>query len=178
MYSLIKRKDLQDDEIFDFFGQLIRGLEYLHSMGIAHRDIKPENLLLRDNTLKIADFGSADVFRVTWQENCRLSDGLCGTTPYMAPEIFMHTGYWGPSVDMWAAGVVLFCMKCNGVPFGVARDSDLNYSLYTKYRFTRSYKPFSKFKKQHRELIYKLLNPNPDRRFQVGQVLTWMEDNL
>ena len=32
-----------------FFKQLIRGVTYLHNIGVAHRDLKPENLLLDAN---------------------------------------------------------------------------------------------------------------------------------
>lgn len=47
-----------------YFNQLISGVQYLHTRGVAHRDLKPENLLLDDNdNIKISDFGMATMFR-------------------------------------------------------------------------------------------------------------------
>lgn len=47
-----------------FFNQLMDGVYYLHTKGVAHRDLKPENLLLDEqDTLKISDFGMATMFR-------------------------------------------------------------------------------------------------------------------
>lgn len=47
-----------------YFNQMLSGVEYLHSRGVAHRDLKPENLLLDDtDNIKISDFGMATIFR-------------------------------------------------------------------------------------------------------------------
>ena len=37
---------------------LLKSVHYLHSKDIVHRDIKPENILVLDDVLKVADFGS------------------------------------------------------------------------------------------------------------------------
>ena len=45
-----------------YFCDLMEGVEYLHSQRVIHKDIKPQNLLLSpDETLKITDFGVAEV---------------------------------------------------------------------------------------------------------------------
>lgn len=47
-----------------YFNQLLSGVQYLHTRGVAHRDLKPENLLLDEHdNLKISDFGMATMFR-------------------------------------------------------------------------------------------------------------------
>lgn len=61
--DLIKRGYFNQNDCNCIFKQLLRGVDYLHRHGIAHRDLKSENLLLSKNgSLKIADFGTAEVF--------------------------------------------------------------------------------------------------------------------
>ena len=68
LFELIWRKGLPKNEILvrTYFHQLIDGIEYLHSKGIAHTDLKPENLLLDsqkpDAQLKVIDFGTSRKF--------------------------------------------------------------------------------------------------------------------
>lgn len=178
MYSFIKQGKMQLDDIHSFFKQLLIGLDYLHSIGVAHRDLKPENLLIgKDNQLRIADFGSADVFRVAWQEHSRLSDGICGTTPYMAPEIFEDKGYWAAPVDVWAVGIIYFCMRFDGVPFGSAQLTDVNYPIYLRKRHFRDYLPFNKLEFETRSMLYGILHPNGEERLSIQDLLNmpWIQ---
>merc|ERR1719313_1068076 len=53
-------QDLTDKHMQVIICQILRGLSYLHSAGVAHRDLKPANVLLtRECQVKICDFGLA-----------------------------------------------------------------------------------------------------------------------
>lgn len=93
LYAAIKKGNMSSVTINSYFKQILSGVSYLHSMGVAHRDIKPENLLLdAKGHVKITDFGVSDVFRMCWEKTTHLSKGLCGSEPYIAPEQFDQKG--------------------------------------------------------------------------------------
>lgn len=93
LYAAIKKGGMSSAEVECTFKQILHGIQYLHSMGVAHRDIKPENLLLDGRGhVKITDFGVSDVFRMCWEKKTHMSKGLCGSEPYIAPELFEQKG--------------------------------------------------------------------------------------
>lgn len=95
-----------------YFRQLISGVEYLHSHGVAHRDLKPENLLLDNNdNLKISDFGLATLYRMQGKE--RLLEKKCGTLPYVAPEVLVRA-YHAEPADIWSCGIILVALLAGG----------------------------------------------------------------
>lgn len=121
---LKERPNLPDMEQACLFKQLLQGLNFLHETGIAHRDIKPENLLLtKGGTLKIADFGVADVVQPLFHDP-RASQQWCGSRQFWSPEIWKlkdeKEGYDGRALDVWSAGITFYNMRYGELPFTVA----------------------------------------------------------
>lgn len=60
LYEMIKgrRTYLPERLIKSVMWQLLKATDHMHRNGIFHRDIKPENVLIRDERVKLCDFGS------------------------------------------------------------------------------------------------------------------------
>jgi len=119
-----------------YFKQLMRGVEYMHEMGVAHRDLKPENLLLTTHgALKITDFGNGECFRMAWETDPHMVTGLCGSAPYIAPEEYIDKEFDARAVDVWATGVIYMAMRTGRHLWRVAKkDDDEFYERYLEGR--------------------------------------------
>jgi protein-serine/threonine kinase len=119
-----------------YFKQLMRGVEYMHEMGVAHRDLKPENLLLTTHgALKITDFGNGECFRMAWETDPHMVSGLCGSAPYIAPEEYIDKEFDARAVDVWATGVIYMAMRTGRHLWRVAKkDEDEFYERYLEGR--------------------------------------------
>ncbi|EAQ91355.1 hypothetical protein CHGG_03290 [Chaetomium globosum CBS 148.51] len=104
LYTLVlSAGKLEVQEADCFFKQMMRGVEYMHEMGVAHRDLKPENLLLTTHgAIKITDFGNGECFRMAWEADAHMVSGLCGSAPYIAPEEYTAKEFDARAVDVWA----------------------------------------------------------------------------
>jgi serine/threonine protein kinase len=122
-----------------YFKQAVRGVEYLHSTGIAHRDINPENLLVAvDGTITITDFSHAGRFWASGGEmsKIRLSSNRCGSPSYLAPEVFVERHFDPRPVDMWALAIVYMEMRTGRLLWTFAAEGGDEY--YDKYLQDRS----------------------------------------
>ncbi|GAA5846133.1 hypothetical protein JCM9279_005830, partial [Rhodotorula babjevae] len=182
LYAVIKKGDLGPAEINSYFKQILSGVAYLHSMGVAHRDIKPENLLLdAKGHVKITDFGVSDVFRMCWERTTHLSKGLCGSEPYIAPEQFEQKEYDARLVDVWAVAIVFYCCTFGELPWRVAKRDDMSFGPYQQiYRTSSSTPPplSNIVPRECRSVIRRMLNPDPKSRATIDEVLAdaWVQD--
>ena len=158
---IVDHEHLTEDQAAIFFYQLINGVEYIHSKGIAHRDLKPENLLLtKDNTLKIIDFGLSHEF-----------DGIdylktkCGSPSYASPEILRGEPYDGFKSDVWCCGIILYAMVCGYLPF----DGENNKILFKNIMACQPEIP-DYLNDCTQDLIIRILTSDPDMRITIDEI--------
>ncbi|KAM5351539.1 hypothetical protein ACJ41O_004262 [Fusarium nematophilum] len=176
LYTLVLSSGkLEVQEADCFFKQMMRGVEYLHEMGVAHRDLKPENLLLTTRgALKITDFGNGECFRMAWETDAHMVSGLCGSAPYIAPEEYTDKEFDARAVDVWACGVIYMAMRTGRHLWRLAKkDDDEFYARYLEgRRDEEGYGPIESLHRARcRNVIYSVLDPHPTRRLTAAQVL-------
>ncbi|CAM6011507.1 unnamed protein product [Sphagnum balticum] len=105
IYELIRgrRNYVAEDRIKSYMYQLMKAMDHMHRNGIFHRDIKPENILIMEEVLKLADFGSC---RGVYSKQPYTE--YISTRWYRAPECLLTDGYYNYKMDMWGVGCVFF----------------------------------------------------------------------
>ncbi|NXC46003.1 MOK kinase, partial [Penelope pileata] len=121
IYELIKgrRKPLPEKKIKNYMYQLCKSLDHIHRNGIFHRDVKPENILIKQNTLKLGDFGSCR----TIDSKQPYTEYIC-TRWYRAPECLLTDGYYSYKMDIWSAGCVFYEITSSQPLFPGSNDLD------------------------------------------------------
>ncbi|XP_054160102.1 testis-specific serine/threonine-protein kinase 4-like [Oppia nitens] len=114
-----KNGALSEEKTCFWFTQTAQALSFMHqNLHMAHRDIKIDNILLTENQMaKLTDFGFAKICWDEKKDKMELSKTYCGTEPYECPQIVARVPYNAFAADVWAMGVVLFCMLQNKFPF-------------------------------------------------------------
>ena len=168
--NYIKKNKLSENNIKEIMKQLIEVLKFVMDNNIVHRDLKPHNILINeDGTLKLADFGFAKEFKETL-----LTDTVCGSPLYMAPEILNHNKYNIKS-DLWSVGVILYEMVMREHPFKALNITELTNIVNKK-------KPIflnTDINPECKKLIEKLLIVDSNNRLEWEELYenNWIYNN-
>jgi serine/threonine protein kinase len=138
-----------------YFGEILLGLEYLHSNGVLYRDLKPENILIDlDGHIKLTDFGLSK----RNMDRDSLTYTYCGSPEYMSPEMLRRSGH-GIAVDFYSLGALLFEMLTGLPPYYNANRN----LMYNKIHYEDLVIP-NYISRTARSLISGLLEKDPSKR--------------
>uniref|UniRef100_A0A5B6ZB72 non-specific serine/threonine protein kinase n=1 Tax=Davidia involucrata TaxID=16924 RepID=A0A5B6ZB72_DAVIN len=153
---------------------ILEVVQVCHEHGVIHRDLKPENFLyanISENApLKAIDFGLSIFF----EPGQRFSE-IVGSPYYMAPEVLRRN--YGPEVDIWSAGVILYILLCGVPPFWAETEEGIAHAIVRcEINFDKD--PWPKVSEDAKELVRGMLEPNPYSRMTVEEVLEnrWIQN--
>lgn len=145
-----------------------------HKHGVIHRDLKPENFLFankkENSPLKAIDFGLSIFFK----PGERFSE-IVGSPYYMAPEVLKRN--YGPEIDIWSAGVILYILLCGVPPFWAESEQGVAQAILRGLiDFKRE--PWPSVSEGAKSLVRQMLEPDPKLRLTAKQVLehSWLQN--
>ena len=166
-YMQKKGNKLNWREALHFITQIVKALGHAHSRGIIHRDIKPHNIMvLRDGSVKVADFGIA---RVASGGHSTLTQEALGSVHYISPEQARGSHIDARS-DLYSAGVVLYEMITGRLPF--EGDTPVSVAIQHINSIPLSPRELDPTIPEALEAItMKAMAPNPDNRYPSADAM-------
>ena len=138
--------------------QLLCGVKNMHMRNVIHCDIKPANLLLKNEELKLCDFGSS--INLATAE----SDSSTGGTPLYMPQEALLTNCFSFNSDIWSAGVVIFEMLTGELPFYAGSVGEL-------IEMQKQGTDLSNFSEELREFFYGIFIIEPEKRLDINSLM-------
>jgi serine/threonine protein kinase len=165
-------REPNERSIGQVFVQMLSAIKHVHDSLVLHRDIKVENFLVGGedgDTVKLCDFGLS----VTLPPNGK-KRGLCGTAPYMCPEMIRDECYdW--KADVWSFGVVAYLLLFGVFPYATADHDALSMKQAIVKGSAPKFSSAGKIGKYHSdcvlEFVKALLNRDPTVRLSANDAL-------
>ncbi|XP_009782854.1 calcium-dependent protein kinase 11 [Nicotiana tabacum] len=172
---IVEKGHFSEKKAAQLMNTIVKVVEACHSLGVMHRDLKPENFLFdtshEDAKLKATDFGLSIFYKPG-----QYHSDVVGSPYYVAPEV-LHK-FYGPEIDVWSAGVILYILLCGVPPFWAETDNGI-FRQILKGKIDFESEPWPHISNSAKDLVKKMLTRDPRARITAHQVLChpWIVDD-
>ena len=97
-----------------YMRQALEAYKTLHAAGLYHIDVKLTNMMVRDDQVKLIDFG------MSVAEN-KVMRWVGGADGYYGREMYLKYGYLPEMTDIWSFGVAVYKLIFGAYPFGLEK---------------------------------------------------------
>uniref|UniRef100_A0A914WDR8 Muscle M-line assembly protein unc-89 n=1 Tax=Plectus sambesii TaxID=2011161 RepID=A0A914WDR8_9BILA len=167
--KLTATDSVREDQVALFVRQLLDALQEMHNRKIVHLDLKPETILLKDDQIKLADFGQSRRLL-----KGKPTYGVVGSPEFVSPEI-VNSQPVTLATDLWSVGSLSYVLLSGISPFlGDSDDDTLDNVRRGAYSLSPS--QFDTISDNAKDFITQLLNVDPSKRPTVAEALQhpWM----
>lgn len=152
--------------------QVMNGIRELHENGIVHMDIKGKNIIVSGPTVKIVDLGISCKLGSGPLADLDKCKGIRGTTPYIAPEIFLKNYTDLKKADIWSFGITFYELIYGEFPY-VPKSKNSTQDMINSQKTPPKYPEIRNFAGPINVVKY-CLNYNPSDRPTSTQVLEFI----
>lgn len=158
----------EESDTKSYLKQIMEAVQYLHKQDppIIHRDLKPENVFVKNNNVKIADFG--------WSNFSGARQTYCGTIDYIPPEMIKNEMH-DEKVDIWSLGVLFYEVLYGYVPFRInfkQGNIQLQTKIIEKNILNGNIEYKNDISQEAIDVLKKMLEPDPSKRYNAESVLS------
>lgn len=113
-------QSMTDPDVRFYMYELMKALDFCHSMGIMHRDVKPHNVMINPETrqLRLIDWGLAEFYHPGVAYNVRVASRY-----FKGPELLVDYQFYDYSLDIWSFGCMFASIIFRREPFFHGHDN-------------------------------------------------------
>lgn len=110
----------KDIDVRFYILEILKALDFCHSMGIMHRDVKPHNVVIDHKTkqLRLIDWGLAEFYHAGQEYNVRVASRY-----FKGPELLVDLRDYDYSLDLWSLGCMFAGIIFKKEPFFHGKDN-------------------------------------------------------
>lgn len=149
-------------------------IQFMHSKNIIHSDLKLENILIKNNELKLCDFG--------FSRHIKSKVKKCFyTIPYTSPEQ-LNNNYYNKKTDIWALGIICYYFYFDKFPFkfnlSYTKESNEIETALDLFNLPLEFDDEKKISNDFKNLISLMLVHDYNKRIDIKQVIYLLEQMI